>query len=321
MRSFSDRCDSCGGRLNRINKNLYECAHCGSQYHVESVKGRSLRVNLSIKAIVGILAGIMLLAAIGGTAIYAGYTGRLMGDAARFSKAFRDFVLEAYNKPVVDISEEDLAQLKYLKVEKEGAYQFSYSFEDYYAYADVEDFEKNLQTVTVNVDYEDFSPLDIRFFTGLTRLELYADAWQNFILPKENKLKSILCNNGISQYGESAFFQRANAETLEEVVIFSKEEIKELYFLQDITGIRRLTLEKAVLTDATFLQEFDKLESLYLRYPVVEEGQAYEIVEGILKCPKLKLLYVEGKLSYYLTEEEWEHLQNTYGNRVVIQRR
>jgi hypothetical protein len=54
---------------------------------------------------------------------------------SRFSVAFRDFLLEVYNKPVVDINDEDLAQIKYLRIERQKkTYHFTYSFEDYYDY-------------------------------------------------------------------------------------------------------------------------------------------------------------------------------------------
>ncbi|MBQ7776931.1 MAG: hypothetical protein IJ379_13525 [Lachnospiraceae bacterium] len=320
MQGFSGGCNSCGGQLKQIDRNTYECVSCKSRYHVEGNDRRRISVNLSVKTLVSLMAGVMMIAVLAGIVFYAGYTGKLMGDAARFSVAYRDFLLEAYDKPVAEISAEDLEQLKYLRIERDGDYLFTYSFEDYYAYSDVKEFEKTLKTIAVDAVYKDYSALDVRFFTGLTRLEIYTGAWQNYMLPEENNIRCILCNNGTSQYGESTFFERVNSETLEEVRVFEKEELKELYFLQDITGVRRLTLERAVLTDADVFGEFDRLEELYLRFPIVEEERAYEIVEGILQCSELKLFYVEGKLAYYLTEEEWKGLEDTYGDRVEILR-
>ena len=74
------------------------------------------------------------------------------------------------------------------------------------------------------------------------------------------------------------------------------------------------------MTEADIWQEFDRLEEVYLEYPVIEEKDVLNIIEGILQCPVLKKLTINGKAGWYITDEEWQQLLVEYGDRVVMER-
>lgn len=323
MRPVPDRCDSCGGQLERLNKNTYKCMHCDSEYYVSTTTLRKVGVHIPVKTIVIRLAMAIVGLIVAGVLAYQLYTAVLVKDASRFSVAFREFLLDVYDKPVADIDKEDLSRIKYLRIERiKKSYHFTYSFEDYYDYENKEDFAQSTNTIVINAAVIDFSPSNVQYFTGLTRLELYTDSWHNYVLPEQNELRCIVCRADVSRYGYSAFFERINPDTLEELFIYSEENIDEdRYLLEDIVTVQNLMLERLVLDDPEMFQNFTQLEQLYLMYPVIEEDAVFETVEGVLQCPKLKRFVIEGKAAWYLTDEEWALLQETYGDTVELERK
>ena len=323
MKHVPTQCESCGGQLERIDKNTYKCIHCDSKYYVSTTTLRKVGLHIPVKTLVIRLAMAIVGVIVAGVLAYQLYTAVLVKDASRFSVAFRDFLLEVYDKPVVDINEKDLAQIKYLRIERiKKSYHFTYSFEDYYDYGSAEIFEQHTDKVIINEGVIDFSPSNTQYFTGLTRLELYTDSWHNYVLPNQNELQSIICRADVSRYGHSTFFEGINPDTLKEVVIYSEEALDEdRYLLEDIKMVRSLTLERLVLDDPDMFKDFTQLEQLYLLYPVIEEESVYEMVEGVLQCSNLKQLVIEGKAAWYLTDEEWSLLQETYGDRVQLERK
>lgn len=313
-------CTSCGGSLRKKDSYTYQCTSCGREYYVSADRVHKVSVHLSVGKIILICVAAVIAVttvAVGG---YQYYTGNLVESASRFSVAFRDFLMEAYGKPIAEISGEDLAQIKYLKIEKDGAYRFTYSFADYYDYGDMDSFSSTLQSIEVETSKDDFSPSNLQYFTGLTRVELYTGAWENYVLPQENELRCIYCTDGLSKYGTPQFFTAVNEETLEEVAIFDAEHLEDYSFLENLRGIRQFHLEGAVLGDVSDFAEMEKLEELSLRYVVMEEDETYHMVRDLLALPSLKEFSIEGKTAWYLTEAQWAELEAAYGERVTMRR-
>lgn len=313
-----EKCTACGGRLDRKNQYTYQCAHCGREYYESVDRTHSLFLQIrGAKLVIAVTAAFVcfITAAL---ACYYVYTIKLTGDAARFSVAFREFLMEVYEKPIVTVSKEDLDKIRYLKIEKDKGYTFSYSFEDYYDYDREEEFFKTVKKVTVDAQKKDFSPSNVQYFEGLTRLELLTDAWQNYFLPKQNKIRSIVCVCGVSNYGKSDFFQTANRDTLKEVTLLNVSAAEDLAFLQELSGIRRLTLENVFIKDEKLLDGFGQLETLYLLDVDMEEEKADSILSGIFSLPSLKELTLSGRGRYYLTDAEWEALEKKYPDIMVF---
>lgn len=311
-------CRSCGGRLARINTYEYQCSSCGRKYYVSADRFHKVSVRLSVGKTILLCAAAAILVGALAVAGYQYYTGRMVMSASRFCVVVRDFLMEAYEKPIADITPEDLDRMKYLKIERGNEYSFTYGFEDIYDYEDMGGYEKTLKTIKIEGHTDDFSPTNTQYFTGLTRLELYTDGWQNYILPQDNELRYICCRNGLSRYGTPRFFDQVNPETLEEVLLLEAEDLEDFSFMKNLRGIKGFLLEDAVLKDVDMFQGFDRLEHLVLYHVTMKEEDTCEMVEQLLALPSLRTFAISGKTAWYITEEEWERLEETYGNRVVL---
>lgn len=313
-------CVSCGGNI--VQKDIYtcQCTSCGRVYYLSANRTHKVSIHLSAGKI--LIACVIAVCVVTAAAVagYQYYTSGLVESSSRFSVAFRDFLLEAYGKPIAELTEEDLAKIKYLKIEEDDGYRFTYSFADYDAYGNMDSYESTLHTITIDAAKDDFSPSNLQYFTGLVRVELYAGAWENYVLPQENVLRCIYCTDGLSKYGTPVFFTAVNRDTLEEVAIFDAENLEDFSFLEDLQGIRRFSLEGAVIKEAGILEGFDDLEELSLHYVVMEETEAYDIVKEFLELPSLKSFYIEGKTAWYVTDEQWAELEENYKDRVTMQR-
>ncbi len=313
-------CASCGGQLAEKDAYTCVCTSCGRSYYISADRTHKISVRLSAGKMILICS--LAAIAVTGAAVagYQYYTGRLVQSASRFCVAFRDFLMEVYEKPVAEIQEEDLRKIKYLKIEKDKEYTFTYSFEDYYDYRDEDAFGQTLRTISVDAPRDDFSPTNIQYFTGLTKLELYTDVWENYVLPKENQLRSIYCLDGLSKYGTPQFFTRVNPDTLEEVAILEAGELKDFSFMEDLKGVHTCLLHKAVLKNGEMFEGFDDLERLILYQVEMDEEDAAVIVEGILSLPSLEYFHIEGKTAWYITDEQWEKWQELYDGKIVLSR-
>lgn len=317
----TDTCESCGGRLERKSSYIYQCASCGQKYYISADKIHKVSVQLSAGKIILICAAVVM--AISAVAVvgYQFYTERLVVSASRFCVVFRDFLMEAYQKPAAEISKEDLARIKYLKIELDKGYRFTYSYEDYYDYENREQYEKTLSIITIQGSKSDFSPSNIEYFTGLTRLELYTEAWENYVLPEENKLRCIYCLDGLSRYGTPQFFTRINPDTLEEVAILGADGLKDFSFLDNLKGIKRFTLENATIPDKNLFHPLSSLEELNLCYVRLEEDKASETIEQFLTLPSLKRFYIEGTAAWYISNDQWSQWEQTYDGQIVLERK
>lgn len=315
-----EACTSCGGRLEQRDPYTYECTSCGRKYYISADRTHRVSVRLSAGKIILICS--LAAIAVTGAAVagYQYYTSRLVQSASRFCVAFRDFLMEAYGKPVAEIGEEDLQKIKYLKIERDKEYKFTYSFEDYYDYRDKDAYEETLRTIEVHAPKEDFSPTNLQYFTGITRLELYTDVWENYILPEENAVRSIYCLDGLSKSGTPRFFTRANPDTLEEVAIMEAENLEDFSFMENLKGVKTLLLHKARLKSGEMFLGFDSLENLVLYQVDIEEDKAADIAEGLLSLPSMKYFRMEGKAAWYIEDEKWEQWEKKYDGKIMLSR-
>ncbi len=312
-------CMSCGGELSRISPEEYQCTSCGRKYYVSGDKLHKVSIRLSMGQIVLVIIACVMILGTGAVLGYEYYTGHMVASASRFSVAFRDFLMKVYEKPVADIKEEDLSRIRFLRIEKDKKqYVFTYGYEDYYDYGDEDEFEKTTKRISIEAGKDDFSPSNVQYFTGLTRVELYTEAWENYVLPEENGIKGILCTDGLSKYGTPQFFDRVNQETLEEVMILKADNLEDYSFMENIKGVKGLLLENARLKNVDMFEGFDRLEHLVLYYAEIEEEEAYEYVKKLVSLPSLKVFAITGKSGWYVTDEEWEGLEKEYEGKVLL---
>lgn len=149
-RRVPSQCEACGGQIQQIDKNTYRCTHCHNTYYISTTTVKKVKIHIPVKTIAIRIAIAMAALITIALLIYQIYTASLVMNASRFSIAFRDFLLEVYDKPVLAINDEDFAKIKYLRIERiKSCYHFTYSFEDYYDYEPAE-FESHTKTVIIN---------------------------------------------------------------------------------------------------------------------------------------------------------------------------
>lgn len=300
---------------------VFQCSSCGRKYYISADRTHKVSIRLSAGKIILICAALVILVTALAVTGYQFYTGRMVASASRFSVVFRDFLMEVYQKPAAEIHKEDLEKIKYLRIEENKGYQFTYGFEDYYTYDDPDKFKRTLDTITIKGKQDDFSPSNVQYFTGLTRLELYTGAWENYVLPEENQLRCIYCTDGLSRYGTPEFFSRVNPDTLEEVVILEADNLEDFSFMDNLKGVERLMLEKINLDSGAIFKECEKLKELRLPYVTMEEEQAVPIIEEILSHPSLEWFYIEGKAAWYVPDDQWTEWEKTYKGRIELERK
>lgn len=320
MSSEIKKCSSCGGTLVFKDQYTYQCSHCGQAYYISADRTHKVSVHLSVGKMIVMYALIAMVIVAASLGTYHHYTAKLAKAASRFSVVFREFLLEVYDKPVAKITEEDLVKIKYLRIERDGDYIFTYSYEDYFAYEDEEMYAKTLQSVSVEGAEDDFSPTNLQYFSGLTFVELYTGSWQNYKLPEENVIRSIHCTNGMSRYGVSGFFENVNPDTLEEVVILDAGDLDDFSFLENLYSIRSFTLEGAHLKSTDMFASFSNLAYLELDYVEMQQGETFDHVEQLLRIPTLTGFTIKGKAAWYMTEEQWAELEEKYGERIALSR-
>ena len=315
------KCKACGGLLIRKSSYLYQCENCDKDYYVSKNKLHKISLSfpnkklLFMRSIVAVfMIGVLIL-----VGKYYLHTKKMKENTERFSQCFRIFLTEVFEKSIAMIDEDDMESIKYLKIEeKQQGTVFTYSFKDYYECEDEEEFTKNVEEIIV--DNWGYSSEDTRYFSGLTKIEIYLGAWQNYVLPESNNIRSITCFSGESKYGKSDFFKNVNPNTLEEVIIYSDDKINDISFLEDISGIRSLYLEQAVIYDMFYFKKFNNLKELTLINAEFDEKNAYEVVEELLQISSLEKLYIEGPSVWYISDDEWIKLQEKY-KTVHIERR
>lgn len=315
-----EKCSSCGGELFLKNQYAYQCRHCGQEYYLSANKTHKISVHMSVGKMILLSALIVIAIVAAGILGYQYYTTKLVGSASRFSVVVRDFLMEVYDKPAAQITEEDLAKIKYLRIEKDGEYTFTYSFEDYFAYEDAEAYAKSLQTVAVKGSGDDFSPTNLQYFSGLTKVELYTGYWQNYKLPEENQIRCIYCVSGMSRYGNSTFFEDVNQDTLMEVVILNAGELDDYSFMEHLKCVHYFTLEGAKLKSTEPFTQLPNLEYLELDYVEIEKEKVRDYVEELLEIPTLTHFTIRGNTAWHISEEQWAELEESYGERITLTR-
>lgn len=312
------KCKVCGGKLHRKNEAVYSCEYCDREYYIS--KEQIYRKNISFSTGRGILIMAVILGAVICTLLgaYIHRVEKMKNNSQRFSTVFSKFLTDVYDENIANVDDKDLNKIKYLKIDKDKeGYVFEYSFTDRYC-VDEKVFEKSLKRVVVSG--EGYACSDIQYFGGLTQLKLYVGAWENYILPEKNVIRSIHCVDGYSKYGKPEFFEAVNHKTLEEVVIYKADGLTDYSFVKDISKIKRFVIEDAVIKDYQPFIDFENLKELSLINPEIKEAKAYEVIEGLVSIPTLKHFEIQGPGGYCLSDGQWDELKERYGSKVQMER-
>lgn len=97
------RCTSCGDELVQKDAYTLQCTSCGREYYLSADRTHRVSIHLSVGKMIFLSAMAVIAVTAFGVFGYQYYTGRLVSSASRFSVTFRDFLMEAYGKPVAEI--------------------------------------------------------------------------------------------------------------------------------------------------------------------------------------------------------------------------
>lgn len=240
--------EACGGQIQQIDKNTYSCTHCHNTYYISTTTVKKVKIHIPVKTIAIRIAIAMAALITIALLIYQIYTASLVMNASRFSIAFRYFLLEVYDKPVLAINDEDFAKIKYLRIERiKSCYHFTYSFEDY----NEEEFQSTIKTWTcqeyISNDPCDQAP-DFSMLTGLTRIAMDEHMYQysKSKFSKSANIRYVSCHS-----------QSIDTRDIQEVVNPEKVEVLEYMLTQDIEGIKEFSNLKTLQIDVWFCSEFD----------------------------------------------------------------
>ena len=103
-------------------------------------------------------------------------------------------------------------------------------------------------------------------------------------------------------------------------MINNAQDLSDYSFLKDFTDVKIFTLKDAVLKNTNDFKNMKALEELTLKDLVMDEKKVYENIEGLLSLPSLKKLTISGSSVWYITEEQWAQLQETYEGKIEIRR-
>ncbi|GGG31739.1 hypothetical protein GCM10007425_27980 [Lysinibacillus alkalisoli] len=212
MKIHQMKCPECGGQMQKESANLLQCPFCASKYMIEKEEPYIIEVTqitnhyhydapptkkLVRGGVIGIIIGIILVAsmAVVGSGLLTKTLPKEQVEVATRtvpqSGVGIAFVEQVFNKPIAQITTEELASLTYISVrnvERASQWRFDYGFEDYHS-------ETDYQPLTLLIDSDKtLEQLDFTSFTGLQYLhfnddyELQVD-YEKFTLSGLSKLR------------------------------------------------------------------------------------------------------------------------------------
>ena len=292
-------CESCGGKLQSMKNQYWNCPHCGKSYLLD--QAGQLRLNITVdygegektqsalkRIMIGLLVGlavILLVVAI----IFA------FNADARNSEYFSEwrflpskklvgqiFYEDIFQKGYWEISEEEFAKIKYLSYANERyegtndwVHIVDYSYTDYKDCTSEEEFEATIHRWTYREVAEQSPKINFSELSGLTRVCLNGEwGWNKF--PKDADITYVTART-------------ESFKSVSEMVDAEKIEILSVQIFQDLEGI----------------EKFPNLTELTLN---VWSGYNAVDFSKITACKGLQRLIVEGNPEGYIGLEQLAQL-------------
>lgn len=293
----SDKCKSCGGKLSYLNSETMQCEHCKKLYYIslDRTKRIGIRVHVATLVRLGlVLLGVLMLC---GMYYFCFGKGREVLEQRQdenefqeeFSDVFREFTSKALNIDADKLKESDLDCFQYLNVDYANNYYiFRYSFEDYYDYRTMQDFESHIDEIRVLRYDKSVYLTDVRFFKKLTRLEARASTWCDYTLADDNVIRSIICEGNPYFREEFENFTMTNPDTLEEFQMLSCRGLCTLKGADKMKHLKTLRMSTYCQYEFLHLEDAQSVENLF-----IEDTGNIKDFSPIEKLPNVKQLYLE----------------------------
>lgn len=283
MKLFQLECPNCGANLKLKTPTLAVCDSCGSNFIVEQTQYAPIIISQapapapsgknSAKAAASIAAAVIFLSVL--TVIASGVSGTRKTSTSQklplatypksvygtqaavsperpVSPLFITFAEKVFGKNIDDITNEELASLKYMAITLgKEEYTFKYSFEDYAS----DKFDSSIITMSLSKDLK-YSSSDIGCFTGLTRLENYSITMKKGDAARLTSIRSLGIRSEFSTLAE--IFPVAGITELS--LKYSKNATLE--GIDKFTSLQSLTFDRSDTTDISLLSTCTSLTSL-----------------------------------------------------------
>ena len=341
MKFIDLKCPNCGGRLLPVagNTKIVACEYCQSQYILEddrvinyhihqhmSPQSGENKQNTAANATgilyaVAVLAGVALLFVVGVGSGGRNSSSSGLSERSAFSPAMREaeeasndystffspfyeaLVNGIYGRPVEAVTEEELAKLRYLSIQKgQDVFLVNYSFVE--PYGDAKLAVQSLELAPTNWNTE-----DLAYFPNLEKLELPYRWVDKKILKELENLKGLSCHSmsprELAEWlepGQLVELRIEKPESLDGLSAFENLEILSLADVQTpdlrqltpLVNLRSLTIVEREaehdpfsdepsysITDYSPLSVLTKLESLHLESKAIREISFLKSLTGL----------------------------------------
>lgn len=313
-------CTNCHGSLERTDEDHLKCPYCGYDYLLDKAGGifiyvdvdyaKSAELRRALEKVKKLMSPFFFVALVALGLIFLYNRGAReevqyyyldrAPEAEEDRKLGELFCEDIFGKPFSEISEEELAGIRYFEMDSRyygdtGTYNnIRYSFADYRDFDTEEEFEETLGTWTYNTDYlsGNLEELDFTMLTGLTRIDIrYCNRISNMKFAPECDISYVSAYHLPLEIAE--IIDPAKVEVLhirrrdgDETSLKGMEKYARLKELEcvDILGLAH---ELAI--DVTPISSCKNLEKLHL-----ECGATYTGLDTLRLFTGLKSLYLDN---------------------------
>ena len=226
------------------------------------------------------------------------------------SEAVKEFVENIFSKSIAEITENEYASIKYLKIYRQPTDSISNKSSDtpwMFIYAkEVEEYGRAVNPETIKVKgTESITEEDIQVFTGLESLDLSNDSdispavkYDNVDFRNLKNLHYFTGSSGESLINLPLFDDIQNIYGLGSNYLGGEEYLTELKKFSKLKTLNVRSISKDFATDLTFLSSFPELEELSFQF---SSGSTWDLA-GLSSLTKLKSLRMDG------FDTKFEHL-------------
>ncbi len=301
-------CKNCGGILDLIDKTHGVCPYCGQKYLIDEAKGAIVEVHVDYGGSAQVRSAledarkallVVLAVAVVVTLVIFGFN--IAARKSVFSSSDQDipvgeggqllviFCKDIFGKEYKEITEEELASIKYLRCgyERSGSEHYNvvwYSFADYRDCEDEEAFRDTVKRWTYRTDRVSW-PSDYTMFTGLTRFNNQDSVWLSQLrFAPDNQIHYVDTDDSLETVA-----QILNPEQIQVLHIgimgADMKGIGQFSNLEELTVITNMSRDKV---DISQIKECSRLRSLALHC-----GDTYTGLEALGELDQLTSLSID----------------------------
>lgn len=314
------QCKNCGGFLELVDRTHAVCPYCGQRYLIDEAKGTIINVqvdysgsdemkeavNSTKKALIIFLVVASVIAAVilafniaARKSVFS--TSDADAKAEENGILLRIFCKDIFGKEFEDITEEEFAQIRYIRCayEREGSESFnviSYSFTNYEDCDSEEEFQDTVKSWTYRTKQVSW-PSDYTMFTGLTRIDNTDAVWLSLVkFSPDNKISYVDTDDRLDTV--AAAVNPENVKVLHIGIMGNNlADIGQFKNLEELDVDTNLSSKEA---DISGINQCQNLKRLRLRC-----GEGYKGLESLKELKQLKSLYIDK-----MPATEWGFLKD-----------